>query len=253
MTINSDANLLSLAGGGIKAMTSDAALFAGLLEYFSNEGAPTTIANLLSKESAVSANSGSSWFMDLLAYSPSFDNSLQNYTAFFSQSGYMGQLETAYYNFATAPNTNINKVIVPILTAVGDLAGVNLAQLYGILVNSSLNWNDFLSKVIFEPDNSAQLLQSVNFYSDQSLRTDALPDQSLIFETSISSNDAAINKYSTFLGITTNETVSTISNAGTDTSGHTYSFIPAVITSLGSNADIAAPLSSTPVHPARIA
>src|SRR5262249_55784168 len=32
-----------------------------------------------------------------------------------------------------------------------------------------------------------------------------------------------------------------ISNAGTDTSGNTYSFIPAVITSLGSETDIAAP------------
>ena len=241
ITGSSSANLLSLAGGGIKAMTSDAALFAGLLEYFSNEGAPTTIANLLSKESAVSANSGSSWFTDLLAYSQSFDNSLQNYSAFFSQSGYMGQLETAYYNYATAPNTNIDRVIVSILNAVGNKAGVNLAQLYGLLANSSFNWNDFLSKVIFEPDNAAQLLQSVNFYSDQSLRTDALPDQSLIYESSISSNEAAINKYSSLLGVTNNETVSTISNAGTDTSGNTYSYIPAVITSLGSKTDISAP------------
>ena len=85
---------------------------------------------------------------------------------------------------------------------------------------------------------SAQLLQSVNFHSDHSLRTDSLPSQSLIFQSSISSNDAAINKYSIF---PPNETVSTITNAGTDSSGHTYIFIPAIITSLGSETDVSAP------------
>jgi autotransporter passenger strand-loop-strand repeat protein len=146
VTSSASAHLLSLAGGGIKAMTADAGLFAGLLEHFSSEGAPTTIGNLLSKESAVSANSGSSWFTDLLAYSQSFDNSLQNYSQLFSPNGYMGELQTAYYNYATAPNTNINKVIVAILNGIGDLAGMNLGQIYGLLANSSINWNDFLNK-----------------------------------------------------------------------------------------------------------
>ena len=66
-----------------------------------------------------------------------FDNSLQNYTAFFSSDGYMGQLETAYYNYANLPNNDIDQFIVEILNDVGDLAGVNLAQLYGLLANSS--------------------------------------------------------------------------------------------------------------------
>ena len=105
-------------------------------------------------------------------------------------------------------------------------------------INRRSNWNDFLSNVIFQPDKSAQLLQSVNFHSDHSQRTNSLPSQSLIFQSSISSNDAAINKYSIF---PPNETVSTITNAGTDSSSHTYIFIPAVITSLGSETDVSAP------------
>jgi hypothetical protein len=235
------AHLLSLAGGGIKAMAADAGLFAGLLQHFSSEGMSVTIGDLLSKVSAVSANSGSSWFTDLLAYSTEFENSLTNYSDFFSPEGYMGELKTAYYNYATAPGNDINEVIVAILNAVGDLAGMNLAQLYGLLANSSIDWNEFLSNVIFQPDNSTQLLQSVNFHSDHSLRTDSLPSQSLIFQSSISSNDAAINKYESFLGVTTNETVYTITNAGANPFGDTYIFIPAVITSLGSEADISAP------------
>ena len=234
------ANLLSLAGGGIKAMTADAGLFAGLLDYFSSKNDSTTISNLLSKVSAVSANSGSSWFTDLLAYSKSFDSSLQNYKSFFTSStGYMQQLETAYNKYASLPDTGVNAIIQDLLNGVGSLAGVKLGDPYALLNNSSANWNNFLSNVIFEPDNSAQLLQSVNFHTGQ--RTGDLPTQSLIYELAISSNDAAINKYSSFLGTATNETVSTITNAGNDASGNPYVFIPAVITSLGSTNDNPAP------------
>lgn len=234
----SSTHLLSLAGGGIKAMTADAGLFAGLLNHFDSEGASTTIGNLLSKVSAVSANSGSSWFTDLLAYSPAFENSLQNYADFFSPDGYMGQLKTAYYNYANLPSNGINQYIVDFLSDFNDLAGMNFGQLYSLLANSSSNWNDFLSNVIFEPDNSAQLLQLVNFHSDHSLRTNSLSNQSLVFQSSISSNDAAINKYSIF---PPNETVSTITNAGADSLGNNYIFIPAIMTSLGSDADVSAP------------
>ena len=180
-TNSSSAHLLSLAGGGIKAMTADAGLFAGLLQHFGSEGASTTIGNLLSKVSAVSANSGSSWFADLLAYSPAFENSLQNYTDFFSSDGYMGQLKTAYYNYANLPSNGVNQYIVEFLNDFDDLAGMNLGQLYSLLANSSSNWNDFLSNVIFEPDNTAQLLQSVNFHSDHSLRTNSLANVSLSY------------------------------------------------------------------------
>jgi autotransporter passenger strand-loop-strand repeat protein len=239
---SASAHLLSLAGGGIKAMTADAGLFAGLLDYFSSK--EPTIGKLLSNESAVSANSGSSWFMDLLAYSKSFDNSLQDYNDFFSKTGYMGQLKTAYYDFAKEPD--INPLLDKILKAIGDIAGIDVDQIYKLLINSSVNWNTFLSKVIFEPDDAAQTLQCVDFYSNQSLhtdsnqslRTDALSSQSLIYESAISSNAAAINKYLPF-GI--NETVSTITNAGTDASGKPYVFIPAAITSLGSAQDMPAP------------
>ena len=221
-------------------MTADAGLFAGLLDYFSSKNDSTTISNLLSKVSAVSANSGSSWFTDLLAYSKSFDSSLQNYKSFFTSStGYMQQLETAYNKYASLPDTGVNAIIQDLLNGVGSLAGVKLGDPYVLLNNSSANWNNFLSNVIFEPDNSAQLLQSVNFHTGQ--RTGDLPTQSLIYELAISSNDAAINKYSSFLGTATNETVSTITNAGNDASGNPYVFIPAVITSLGSTNDNPAP------------
>ena len=133
-TNSTSTHLLSLAGGGIKAMTADAGLFAGLLNHFDSEGASTTIGNLLSKISAVSANSGSSWFTDLLAYSPAFENSLQNYADFFSPDGYMGQLKTAYYNYANLPSNGINQYIVEFLSDFNDLAGMN------ILVNFIASW-----------------------------------------------------------------------------------------------------------------
>ena len=69
----------------------------------------------------------------------------------------------------------------------------------------------------------------VNSHSDHSLRRNSLSNQSLVFQSSISSNDAAINKYSIF---PPNETVSTITNAGADSLGNNYIFIPAIMTSL---------------------
>lgn len=63
----------------------------------------------------------------------------------------------------------------------------------------------------------------------------------LIYQTSLSTNDAAINKNASEFGFVTNETVYTITNAGADSLGNTYIFIPAVITSLGSETDISAP------------
>ena len=71
-------NLLALSGGGFKALAADAGMFAGLINYFGID-----VSGLLHDDLAISANSGSTWFTNLLAYSQPFVNSLNDYENLF--------------------------------------------------------------------------------------------------------------------------------------------------------------------------
>jgi len=69
-------SILTLEGGGFRATSVDAGFFAGMLAALGEkqgQSAPTMEStNLLGKYTAISSNSGSSWFFSELAYSPSF-------------------------------------------------------------------------------------------------------------------------------------------------------------------------------------
>ena len=83
-------DLLALSGGGYKALVADAAMLAGVLKYFNSDSNPSNdldIASLLNDELTISANSGSTWFVNLLAFSPSFVASLNDYTNLFATDG----------------------------------------------------------------------------------------------------------------------------------------------------------------------
>lgn len=71
--------LLALSGGGFKALAADAGMFAGVMRYYGID-----LAALLKDDLAISANSGSTWFANLLAYSDSFVDSLNDYERLFS-------------------------------------------------------------------------------------------------------------------------------------------------------------------------
>lgn len=67
-------NQLALAGGGFKALAGDAGMFAGVMKYYG-----INLDKLLQDDLVISANSGSTWFTNLLAYSGSFVDSLNDY------------------------------------------------------------------------------------------------------------------------------------------------------------------------------
>jgi uncharacterized repeat protein (TIGR02059 family) len=92
---NPPIDLLAMSGGGFKALTADSGMLAGLLKYYNtdmlngnlNTANDVTVAMLLNDEMALSANSGSTWFLDLLGYSQPFVDSLNDYTRMFSKDG----------------------------------------------------------------------------------------------------------------------------------------------------------------------
>lgn len=217
LTATSGPLLLSSEGGGLRAMTSDAGLIAGLLKsYQDTRGTQINISTILSHVDAISSNSGSSWFISALAYSAPFETSLQNYSQLFDpNNGYMGLMGKAYIQYLNPSNNE---------------ASNNFSIISDLMIKlPNLNWAEFLDQTVYAPYNTSNQLQGINLHSSIGQRTAALPNQALIFEASISADQAAIAPY-TPIG----EMVASVTNAGVDSSGKAFEFIPTAFTSISS-------------------
>jgi hypothetical protein len=211
--------LFSSEGGGLRAMTTDAGLIAGLIKYYENtRGTKIDLSNLLSQIDAVSSNSGSSWFVSALAYSAPFEDSLQNYSQLFDpNTGFMGLMGQAYikylHPFSSVGANGTNEA--------------NWSRVEDLLIHiPNLNWANFLNETIYAPFKTADLLKATNLYSSLDQRTDALSNQALIFQAAISTDKAAISPYAVI-----GEMVGSVKNNASDTSGIAYQFIPTALTS----------------------
>jgi len=147
--------LLALSGGGFKALAADAGMFAGVMKYYGID-----LAALLQDDLAISANSGSTWFANLLAYSDSFVNSLNDYERLFStdvnldeivvggDDGFFGVMGEAY-----------DRYLLDYLTGDGLdrlLAGVDsVAGFITFLNTSPLNIGRFLVALTLDAGTSA--------------------------------------------------------------------------------------------------
>lgn len=210
--------LLACEGGGIRAMTTDAGLIAGLLKSYEDvNGTKIDISTILSKLDAISSNSGSSWFVSTLAYSEPFKNSLQNYSQLFNtNSGYMGLMGKAYIDYLNPSGSLVTSY--------------DWSTMSDLLSNLPiLNWANFLDQTIYAPYNTSDLLKATNLHSSIHQRTSALSTQPIIFEAAISVNNAGIAPY----GLT-GEMLSSVINAGLDPSKKGFDFIPTALTSISS-------------------
>lgn len=122
-------DLLALAGGGFKAMAADAGMLAGVLKYYNTDGIDANniaLASLLHDDLAISANSGSTWFVNLLAFSDSFNASLSNYEDLFSVDGttlssgdittgggdgFFGVMGEAYQDYLNVDLNDVKRII----------------------------------------------------------------------------------------------------------------------------------------------
>ncbi len=310
MSINAPegVDLLALSGGGFKAMVGDAGMFAGVMKQRGID-----VATLLHDNLAISANSGSTWFTNLLGYSESFVSSLNDYETLFSTDGVtdmtvggedgffgvMGEAYRGYLNqhldagfenvladfrsdvaaiddlgdlaefFAQSPR-NLGRLFIAGLYDAGSslvevlddkLSGApgysdlrdSLLDLFssydfkGLLGVASvalldgLDWNTFMQRTVFAPDQVDRVLQGVNFYDGQG-RTKALATQSLIYQLALSADEATVAPEGTSLGsdivkvsVKNDEAKYGLLDLGV------YNFLPATATSRGNPADVAAP------------
>jgi len=310
MSINAPegVDLLALSGGGFKALVGDAGMFAGVIKQRGID-----VATLLRDDLAISANSGSTWFTNLLGYSESFVSSLNDYDRLFStdgvtdmtvggEDGFFGVMGEAYLGYLNQHlDTGFENVLADFrsdLAAIDDLGDLgdflgqaprNLGRLLitglydagsslvgvlddkldgapgysdfrdrlldlfssydfkGLLGVASvalldgLDWNTFMQRTVFAPDQVDRVLQGVNFYDGQG-RTNALATQSLIYELAISADEATVAPEGTSLG----SDIVKVSVKNDEAKygsfpERVYNFLPATATSRGNPADVAAP------------
>lgn len=201
-------DLISLSGGGWKALSANAGFMAGMLKYFDDGGSGTTLEQLWGDDIAISANSGSTWFLDLLAYDPNFEAALQYNGA--GDSSYYGNLfDTS--NYMGVMGTNYNSTF-------------SAKSILDIVQGAPLSWADVVSKVVFGYSGTDALMKGVNFYNGVR-GTNAIDTQTLLYYIGLSTNKAAINSDGSLVNWAT----------VTDTSGgDLVNFLPVTITSLGS-------------------
>lgn len=214
-----DVDLLSMSGGGFKALSADAGLIAGLLDYYDGTGTAdlALLESLFNDSLTLSANSGSTWFLDLLAYQETFGASLVDYQNLFDAgaNGFMGEMGTAYQSYFTAhPNTTLTATVDAINAVFGAIDTLLLGHFYNnlqdlisqlgvadpnqylgaasVLLYNDISWPDFLSQTVFSPDGSTTLLQNINFANGTS-RTSVLDTQSLVYMIGLATDQAVIN------------------------------------------------------------
>jgi hypothetical protein len=301
-------DLLALSGGGFKAMVGDAGMFAGVMKQRGID-----VATLLRDDLAISANSGSTWFTNLLGYSDSFVSSLNDYERLFGTDGvtdmtvggadgFFGVMGEAYRGYLNQHlDVGFENVLADFesdLAAIDDLGDLsdflgqaprNLARLLiaglydggsslvdvldsklsgapgysdlrgslldlfssydfkGLLGVASvalldgLDWNTFMQRTVFAPDQVDRVLQGVNFYDGQG-RTNALATQSLIYELAVSADEATVAPEGTSLG--SDIVKVSVTNAEAKYGSfpeRVYNFLPATATSRGNPGDVAAP------------
>jgi len=267
--------VLSAEGGGFRAMTACEGLIGGVVSYYANtlhySSNTPALQNLLSNLSAVTGNSGGTWFESLLGFSPTFASQLNGGTLF-STNGYMTEMNTAYNNFITKQNGAVSGIMQKISNAIASVLPNNqlnnaLNQILTVINNlSDMNWTYTLANTVFAPYGAANQLNGTNFYSSSgaTTRTTYLPTQGMVFTTAISTNGAAIAPYDVNVPIlgnvpTGNMVLETVTNATQNGSlvpgaGSQSSFIPSNVTSHASGSSVtAAPLPTMGNNPLNVA
>jgi hypothetical protein len=196
--------LVSFSGGGWNSHSILAGLLSGALD-----ASNTDLKSLFSNVQGISANSGGTWFLSMLAYSDIFRGYLENATSRdqYNQLGYNGQVRNAFSNLASNSETGIVKT----LSKAFELDFANLfsnkskeafAYIGGLLENAllsnKLNWRSFVEQFVYGYD-SLSSLKSVNL---ESPRLTWAQEKDFTFATALSANPTVIQNQG---GITQNK------------------------------------------------
>jgi hypothetical protein len=138
-----------------------AGMISGALDALEDSGQPRSLAKLLESVEGISANSGGSWFLSMLAYSRNFSSVFENRNTnnqYKSSSGFNGETRQLFLGFPV--NSPLEAGIVSALTSAGvsqstigqvrewmSLAG----RFASHLGENGLNWRSFVEKLVYKP------------------------------------------------------------------------------------------------------
>ena len=141
--------LIAFSGGGYMSHTTLSGIFHGLVEQpdFSGLGTPEALRQLFHRVSTVTSNSGGSWFMTQLAYSPSFMDTFSTKADSWGTNGWLGSSTDTYLPRAVAPCSmsffpfDICAEIFPYVNATSTPPGV--------MGNGAFDWSKFVENSVF--------------------------------------------------------------------------------------------------------
>lgn len=186
--------LVSFSGGGWNSHSILAGLLSGALD-----ASNTDLKDIFSNVQGISANSGGTWFLSMLAYSDIFRGYLENATSRdqYNQLGYNGQVRNAFSNLAGNSETGIAKT----LSKTFDLDFANLfsdkskeafayisGTIENALLSNKLNWRSFVEQFVYGYDS----LSSLKTVDLDSPRLAWAQGKDFTFATAISANPTVI-------------------------------------------------------------
>jgi len=149
---------VAFAGGGWRAHTGHSAWMVGLLDNEPNNNM-TTLDDAFKNVSAISSNSGGSWFNVMLSYSDTFREGLEKPSA---SSQYLTDMNAYYANEKALYQTLSGVTLSPLCKLSNDFS-----NLLAMACMTNLDWNRLVEGIVFEPLNMSSELENVTMGGPQ--------------------------------------------------------------------------------------
>jgi hypothetical protein len=159
--IGNDHAYLAFSGGGWNSHSMLAGMISGALDELEDSGQPRSLSKLLESVEGISANSGGSWFLSMLAYSRNFSSIFENRNTnnqYKSNRGFNGQTRQLFLGFP------VNSALEAGIQSVLSSAGVSQSTINRVrdwmslagrfashLGENGLNWRSFVEKLVYKP------------------------------------------------------------------------------------------------------
>lgn len=159
--MSSDPNrYLAFSGGGFNTHSMLAGMLAGTLDGLDNERQVRDVSLLTREIDGISANSGGSWFLTQLAFSPEFINQFESSTTAdkYNTTGYNGQIYDIYQN--KPPETADQKTTAKLLSA---SSFETIQAWFSLLGKTGFDWRAFNEDIVFAPFGMTEILTNAKF------------------------------------------------------------------------------------------
>ena len=173
---------LAVSGGGWHTHTATAGWLSGMLDKSGG-----TLEDIMQHVVAISSNSGGSWFIGQLAYSPSFRNALENERNDWLTTGYIGQTAALFDSGHPCKGwTGLNWELCRNASWTREYY-----QMMNLADSSSLNWQIFVENVVYAPFDMSTELAGVTLGSPRQTWADG---RDLIIAASLMTDTVVLNE-----------------------------------------------------------